>query len=156
MPQDLTDLLTTLRDIAKTAASVLDTFVRDQRATSAVCAAYATSASPLDLPDSSAEACTRCKRSAGLIVRGTTRLCVDCSRAVTREVTLDWQRHALHMLAESVTRHLAMIADYARATLEIDDSSPLLITEALRGHQQPDPCDRTSPFADAPNVERVS
>ncbi len=153
MPQDLTDLLTTLRDIAKTAASVLDTFVRDQRATSAVCAASATSASPLD---SSAEACTRCKRSAGLIVRGTTRLCVDCSRAVTREVTLDWQRHALHMLAESVTRHLAMIADYARATLEIDDSSPLLITEALRGHQQPDPCDRTSPFADAPNVERVS
>ena len=156
MPQDITDFITTLRDIARTAASVLETFVRDQRATSARRIASAASISPLNLPDPSAEACTRCKRSAGLIVRGTTRLCVDCSRAVTREVTLDVQRHALHMLAESVTRHLAMIADYARATLEIDDSSPLLITEALRGHQQPDPCDRTSPFADAPNIERVS
>ena len=156
MPHDLTDLLTTLRDIARTAASVLETFVREQHATAGRCTSSAASASPLNLPDPSAEACTRCKRSAGLIVRGTTRLCADCSRAVRREVTLDVQRQTLHMLAESVTRHLAMIADYARATLEIDDSSPLLITDALRDHQQPDPCDRTSPFADAPNVERVS
>ena len=147
MPQDITDFITTLRDIARTAASVLETFVRDQRATSARRIASAASISPLNLPDPSAEACTRCKRSAGIIARGTTRLCADCSRAVTREVTLDLQRQALHMLAESVTQHLATIADYARMTLELDDPGPLL---------PPGPCGRTGPSVDAPDVGRAS
>ncbi len=147
MPQDTTDFITTLRDIARTAASLLETFVRDQHTTSARCIASAASSSTLNLPDPSAEACTRCKRSAGIIARGTTRLCAECSRAVTREVTLDLQRQALHMLAESVTHHLATIADYARMTLEIDDPGPLLPL---------DPCDCTGPFADAPDAERAS
>ncbi len=84
MPQDITDFITTLRDIARTAASVLETFVRDQRATSARCIASAASSSPLNLPESSAEACTRCKRSAGIIARGTTRLCAECRRVGDR------------------------------------------------------------------------
>jgi hypothetical protein len=147
MPQDITDFVTTLRDIARAAAIVLETFVREQRAASARCTAAAASTSPLHLPDASAEACTRCTRSAGIIAHGTTRLCAACSRTVTREVTLDWQRHALHMLAESVTGHLATIADYARVTLESDDPGPLL---------PPGPCDHTDSFADAPDAERAS
>ena len=86
MPQDITDFVTALRDVARTAASLLETFIRDQHTTSARVIESAAASSPLNLPDPIPEACTRCKRSAGIIARGTTRLCADCSRAVTRNI----------------------------------------------------------------------
>ncbi len=162
MRPDHPELLTTLRDVAATAVTLLDAFAQIRRertpAPPPTTATPATPEDPDDQPDAPADfddapdpllaTPPRPSDAAQVFSEAISQQFYEGSlRSLAREKLLLQQRAAAHERAASIRQRLLEIADLTSAAVEGDGAQTLLLLDARLGQLVVDVRDQHGPFA---------